>query len=523
MLEAIDTYESLQGRAAQRGRQPALIESFGIRRLYGYRTISLSSRYAATILIAKNGTGKTTLLGALDAFLRLQLARLRNIDFGEIFCKINGFSDELVLTHDDLTEFLQVPQDGELLKLSGRLGLSPEIMFSFCLSDYGSILREYYNEPEGSGVAAKVMQAFSFDLPRALKACDEIAESLFQRVPRIREIRETLRGSLADYEVVYLPTYRRVELALTDEADDRRVRKRRRPKISVASGSLHTGDIQFGLSDISERLSEINRDIIVASNSGYRKISGNIITDLINGFELPADAAIPKPAELTLFFSRLESGGRGAVHYYPVSPPDFDRVYSGEGVPDGSRKFLTYFLGKLNEIVEITKTIERPVEDFINSCNKYLVATEPSTDLGELERNTHLKSIDQKIMRMDRKDLSVYVESIPGRKQINLDALSSGEKQMISLLAKLYLYPKRKLVLIDEPELSLSIDWQRGILVDVLLSPKCEQVIAITHSPFVFDNALEPFARSLDLAIEQSPELALNFEGDEGSIGDDPQ
>ena len=151
------------------------------------------------------------------------------------------------------------------------------------------------------------------------------------------------------------------------------------------------------------------------------------------------------------------------------------------------------------------------------------MATEPSTDLGELERNTHLKSIDQKIMRMDRKDLSVYVESIPGRKQINLDALSSGEKQMISLFAKLYLYPKRKLVLIDEPELSLSIDWQRGILVDVLLSPKCEQVIAITHSPFVFDNALEPFARSLDLAIEQSPELALNFEGDEGSIGDDPQ
>jgi predicted ATP-dependent endonuclease of OLD family len=68
---------------------------------------------------------------------------------------------------------------------------------------------------------------------------------------------------------------------------------------------------------------------------------------------------------------------------------------------------------------------------------------------------------------------------------------------MISLFAKMYLYPGRKIVLIDEPELSLSIDWQRDILVDVLSAPLCTQLIAITHSPFVFDNELDPFARAL--------------------------
>lgn len=70
----------------------------------------------------------------------------------------------------------------------------------------------------------------------------------------------------------------------------------------------------------------------------------------------------------------------------------------------------------------------------------------------------------------------------------------------------------KKIVLIDEPELSLSIDWQRGILVDVLLAPTCEQVVAITHSPFVFDNALEPFARTLLLKIEADPEPLLELE-----------
>ena len=59
-------------------------------------------------------------------------------------------------------------------------------------------------------------------------------------------------------------------------------------------------------------------------------------------------------------------------------------------------------------------------------------------------------------------------------------------------------------------------------MVDVLLSPRCEQIIAITHSPFVFDNALEPFARTLELKIDAGaePELALGersgVSGDEG-------
>lgn len=73
---------------------------------------------------------------------------------------------------------------------------------------------------------------------------------------------------------------------------------------------------------------------------------------------------------------------------------------------------------------------------------------------------------------------------------------------MISLFAKMYLYSSNKIVLIDEPELSLSIDWQKRIIVDVINAPLCRQVVAITHSPFVFDNSLEPFATSLKLSID---------------------
>ena len=101
-----------------------------------------------------------------------------------------------------------------------------------------------------------------------------------------------------------------------------------------------------------------------------------------------------------------------------------------------------------------------------------------------------------------------FLSSISSRREIPLDALSSGEKQMISLFAKMYLYPNKKIVLIDEPELSLSIEWQQKILIDIFRAETCAQLVAITHSPFIFDNELEPLAAPLEIGIE-NPNEAL--------------
>ncbi|MGR9505055.1 AAA family ATPase [Rhizobium leguminosarum] len=124
-------------------------------------------------------------------------------------------------------------------------------------------------------------------------------------------------------------------------------------------------------------------------------------------------------------------------------------------------------------------------------------------------------AVDSKELKLNRRNLKIHVESVPWGRKIQLDALSSGEKQMISLFAKLYLYSGEKVILVDEPELSLSIDWQRHILIDVLRSPYCKQIIAITHSPFVFDNELEPYARALKVKVDEE---ALARMGDEADL-----
>ena len=249
----------------------------------------------------------------------------------------------------------------------------------------------------------------------------------------------------------------------------------------------------------------MNQTILMDSNSGYRELSFNIINELIDGsFASEAESSkdIPGRDELNLFFSRLQEG-RGVGPFYPrVAIPDIDKIYSEKGVPTGSTKFLIYFLKKLGVVINATHNVELQVQEFISSCNRYLSSpAEAGFDDFSTERSA-LRSMDGKALYLNRRNLAVHVESIPGGRRISMDALSSGEKQMISLFAKLFLYPGKKIVLIDEPELSLSLDWQRNILVDVLNAPSCCQIIAITHSPFVFDNDLEPFAKSMALAID---------------------
>ncbi|OKO75535.1 AAA family ATPase [Bradyrhizobium sp. AS23.2] len=160
-------------------------------------------------------------------------------------------------------------------------------------------------------------------------------------------------------------------------------------------------------------------------------------------------------------------------------------------------------------MIRATRDIESLVRDFIDNCNRYLSSVDPSTSLPR-EGHSEGGDVDDKILTLSRRNLEVTVRSVKAGRTIPLDALSSGEKQMISLLAKLFLYPDNKIILIDEPELSLSIDWQKQILVDVINAPLCKQVIAITHSPFIFDNALEPFARSfasfIDVAADDAEE-----------------
>ena len=68
---------------------------------------------------------------------------------------------------------------------------------------------------------------------------------------------------------------------------------------------------------------------------------------------------------------------------------------------------------------------------------------------------------------------------------VNSDLLSAGEQQMLSFIAYNALY-QDSVIIIDEPELSLHVDWQRQLFAILLSQEASNQFIVATHSPFIY-------------------------------------
>jgi len=68
---------------------------------------------------------------------------------------------------------------------------------------------------------------------------------------------------------------------------------------------------------------------------------------------------------------------------------------------------------------------------------------------------------------------------------INSDALSAGEKQMLSFICYNAFY-ENCIIFIDEPELSLHVDWQRQLFPILQRQQSSNQFVIATHSPFIY-------------------------------------
>ncbi len=98
--------------------------------------------------------------------------------------------------------------------------------------------------------------------------------------------------------------------------------------------------------------------------------------------------------------------------------------------------------------------------------------------INELFRNT-----DKKI------EIDTFTNKIIFRTKsetLQLEQLSSGEKQLLLILFKVFLMDELPYILLmDEPELSLHISWQQDLIrVLTELNPNCQYFIA-THSPSI--------------------------------------
>lgn len=167
--------------------------------------------------------------------------------------------------------------------------------------------------------------------------------------------------------------------------------------------------------------------------------------------------------------------------------------------------------------------------------NKYLLEVYRQAllerDLARASAFKRTRDFENSINKfLDNKKLSIgrsQPSKLPMRRMVSvkteaghsygLSALSSGERQIITML---YSASRTKftsgMFLIDEPELSLHIDWQRIILRELLRQAPERQIIVCTHSPEV---GAEHMFDVQDFEPRQAAKIKLDEVSDEDEEG----
>jgi hypothetical protein len=287
---------------------------------------------------------------------------------------------------------------------------------------------------------------------------------------KVDKIRKTIQENLNE-SILYFPTYRRIEEDLKNLGYEEE--KFERLSLGEGEGKL----IQFGMDDVISKFDEIKTAIKNSALNLFSKVTGEILTQFIEGIAITEEMRSSiKPDTLNIVLSRV-----GEKNISRSDRRRIEELVSSGEINSPQHDQLVYFLSKLVGLYEQQKEKDDSINRFTSICNEYL---------------------NKKRIVYDEANVDISIVQTRSNNPIDIRNLSSGEKQIISLFSKIYLESSEEFILLfDEPELSLSIEWQKLLLPDILKSGRCKLLLAVTHSPFIFDNELDLNVNDLDTFV----------------------
>jgi predicted ATPase len=473
----------------------ATFSRFCIEGLHNNRTVDITIEDNQLVLVGENGTGKSTVVNYLYFFLTMQWQRLLDYEFTALTAEING--EMLTFTREEIQEASRLPS--RRLPVSVRIRIEERLHHLLGSGPYEELLQDEQ---------ALRMLARKVDIPSSMLRDHLLSQEQEERSmlsESIKKTEEIIRR--ANLTMLYLPTYRRIEQELepilrsmypdlTAEFKDafrgNRLRKRRSRS---PAGSIEM--TEFGMDDVQEVFARKMGEIKDIFSDGLNKLVGTYLSDIIRRDYQQVDPAKFAELDETTMDAILER-----IDERILSRADQDKLRelithirdgrtanNGQDIR-GEDRIIAHFWMRLTDLYKKQQDQETDVWKFAEVCNQYLsegkhiIYDNVTFKLGIHHPDT--------VRISDEREEDTETGSIP------LKMLSSGEKQIISLFSHIYLSGNSNFFLIiDEPELSLSVPWQQRFLPDILNSGKCRGLVAATHSPFIFDNNLDLYTHDI--------------------------
>lgn len=441
------------------------IKLFEIKNLFNQFNVKLPLDERINIFLGENGMGKTTILNCLHCVLSGNIERLNSIVFDEIVITLTD-DTSLSIKHSDISSYV----DEYLYEMPRRRRIRLDSIFSE--KELEEIRNMYAHNYDGIDAYKKYCFRISevYGMPFQM-ARQELERYMMTFSNRDGDYKKAIAfkkkvDEIFNKEILYFPTYRRIEEDMSKlgiDAEKDRVKNRL---------------IQFGMTDVEKAIEKILATIRSAAITGFTEMTGVLLKQYLGGELRTDNSYLIDSDKLTIALDRIgdeiESHDKEKIKELVANA----KIYEPENI------YLLNLIKNLITSYEKQNQYDERVKKFVSVCNGYLNGKKYIYDESNVQ-------------------LAIYRDKT--KSPISIQNLSSGEKQVISMFSKLYIEETSDcIILFDEPELSLSIKWQSKFLPDIMNSEKCSTLIAVTHSPFIFENEFDCLAKDMGECITEN-------------------
>lgn len=417
----------------------------GIIGIYDYEINFMEGNSEIKTIYSENGCGKTNLLRLIYCVTSKSSAELQKIFsilFKELEVKASGKRISFIRRTNKSIDLNIYSKSGEIVFSSE---LNPGDLKNISDPELGDEIQGKYRD-----ICLNIRKYTGNSVYLGTNRLNDVDETQASRIARIKWRMRHRNDPDMDYDPLDI-----VIESVLDELSNSLIRNAQRMTIAsrgrmgvysqIVKSIFNDSNNGDGVNSDTEARNSILEKIKEIDNLEYKNLVGEY--ELINFAEYNSikNMVSNTPSENAKQF----------LHLYPILMPYFD---------------------SLMEKIQDVSPAARLIGSFIESINTMFRDKEINYSIQDGFR------VHSNIVSEDKRD----------RGGIRFDKLSSGEKHIIFLLAKVIISATRgdSLLIIDEPEISLGIQWQR---LFVKYAQECAyesnlQIVMATHSPLILED-----------------------------------